>query len=1252
MKTIVIMNKLFERRRRRMIIRLLNNNDYYYSTTKKTESTTTKSTTNNNKFNSILIDKYGQLPRSKHEIENILDITKTKRKLQNLDSIIIAALHNHDDENDNDNKTRTMIIECESNINNNSTNVIKSDRDIQDAFRLNNLARAFRNRGHLVAKLDPLGRNLGQVIRGSEIDAKTKTSIPSDGVDLAKLIEDFDKDTLRDETTGRKLNLNEYLGLSDKNEDREFFVGEDLSTFDKANNGKLRWKATDILKRLRRTYSDTLTVEYTHLTSANKKSWLRKRFEPEQATEISKEQKIKIMKRLTVADGFEEYLAEAFPSAKRFGLEGAEGVVPGLIALVERAADQKCECIVLGMAHRGRLNVLSNIFQKPFGAIVSELKDDKESFMVGDVRYHLGLKSSVEVPMRDLTDFEEEKEEDGNSIMRRRKENKTTKKMNVHPRTIRLEILPNPSHLEMVNAVVTGVARGKQFKISPHTNGHGDDARNKVIPLIIHGDASFSGLGQNSEVMTLQTLFDYTTGGTIHVIINNQIGFTTLPRRSRTSPHPSDVSKGFNTPIFHVNADDPEAIKNVMEIAIDYRQRFNTDVVVDIVCYRRFGHNELDDPSVTIPVTQKLIEKRPKVSEIYAKKLIEEGVINSEDVLSWKKKVLNELKKQSKDEMSFAKNTSNWVQSVFRDYSAVSSGGGGVLGAEAKNITTGTGISKRKLHFILENLSKVRDENDESLGKFSLHPRIKKLLEYRKKALDGKSGIDWALAEHVAFSSFVLSGKHVRLSGQDCERGTFNQRHSVIFCSETGRGVNKINEMVASIDDDENVHLCDEILAENNSNNHTGESPSLDKKNAAWFIAANSPLSEHAVLGFEYGFSVESENAAVTIWEAQFGDFANNAQVIIDQFLVSGEERWGQQSNLIMLLPHGYEGQGPDHSTARIERWLQMANDDGDSLPGSSSFDRALMDEIFKAVSIDAENNSISDSQTEKVVDLHVLKQTMLTSDDGKSANNINQESDEEKTSTTSFGLFSDIKAYFGDRKVVTRKEWDRFAKRLARASATSRANFLLLQPTTPAQYFHALRRQALMNNSNRKPLIIITPKYLLHHRRCQSLLEDFDERSSFRRVICDGDAGDELFNDGVNDDRIAQKRGDEIRRVLLCSGKIWYDLSRYRSAQKIDDVILVRLEQLFPFPYDALARRLVRFPNAKLCWVQEEPKNMGAWSYIKDRVRTTERASSGGGEWTRDISYIGRSPSASPATGSQSVHLKEADEIIQAAFN
>ena len=1151
-----------------------------------------------------LIDKYAALPSS--NVENIVDITKMKRKLQNLDAIIAAHVVTHP------NSQLSHGNQTEEFGNNDRLHQLTvNEREITDAFKIRNLARAFRNRGHLVAKLDPLGRNLGQVTRGSETDAKTRTSVPTDGVDLAKLMKDFDKNRLRDDTTGRKLNLNEYLGLSDRNEDREFYVGDDLATFDKAHNGKLRWKAKDILGRLRSTYSGTFAVEYTHLTSATKKAWLCKRLEPEHAMQTTKDQKIKIMKRLTVADAFEEYLAEAFPSAKRFGLEGAEGVVPGLVSLVERASEQKCESIVLGMAHRGRLNVLSNIFQKPFGAIVSELKDDKESFMVGDVRYHLGLKSKVQVPMRDLTDIEDSKEE-----MKSKKSS----------RSIELEILPNPSHLEMVNAVVTGVARGKQFKISPHTNGHGDNARNKVIPLIIHGDASFSGLGQNPEVMTLQTLFDYTTGGTIHVIINNQIGFTTLPRRARSSPHPSDVSKGFNTPIFHVNADDPEAIKNAMDIAIDYRQKFNTDVVVDVVCYRRFGHNELDDPSVTLPVTHKLIEKRPRVSEIYANKLIEEGVIDETDVLRWKRTVLNELKKQSEEEKSFAKNTSNWVQNVFRDYSAVGCGGG-VLGAEAKNITTGTGIPRQMMQFILDHLSKV-SANDEN---FALHPRIEKLLQYRQRAMEGKTGIDWALAEHVAFASFVLAGKHVRLSGQDCERGTFNQRHSVIFCCETGRGVNKINEMVTSIDDHSNVHTS-----------------SSRESSAAWFIAANSPLSEHAVLGFEYGFSVESENEAVTIWEAQFGDFANNAQVIIDQFLLTGEERWGQQSNLIVLLPHGYEGQGPDHSTARIERFLQMTNDDGDSLPGSSSFDRALMDKIFKAVSTDA-----NDSRNGKVVNLEVLRETFSKNDDEKTSSSPSAEDTETSENderSQGVGLFSDIQAYFGDRKEVTRREWDRFAKRLARASATSRANFLLLQPTTPAQYFHALRRQSLMNNSNRKPLVIITPKYLLHHRRCQSLLEDFDERSSFRRVICDGDAGDQLFNDDDNTS-IAQKQGDEIRKVLLCSGKIWYDLSRHRTANKIDDVILVRLEQIFPFPYDALARRLTRFPNAKLCWVQEEPKNMGAWSYIKDRVKTTERASSSGAEWMRDISYVGRSPAASPATGSQSVHLKEAEEIVREAF-
>lgn len=1050
--------------------------------------------------------------------------------------------------------------------------------ETRDALILVDLMRAVRARGHLTAPLDPLGRSLGPITKGYET---MEATTPADARDIHAMLQAYPDHFY---VGGERVSLSTYLGLSDATPTREFYLGEDATTLDPSGTRtKTSWRANELFERLRDVYCGTMSVECHHLTSKSKKRWLREQVESGPVSPRVKDRR-RTLNRLLVADHLEKFLAEKFPSVKRFGLEGAESLVPGLQAFVERAAERGVESIVIGMAHRGRLNVLHNVFRKPLGAICAEIVDDRSSFFVGDVRYHLGARTVVDVAV-----------EDGSEA-----------------RQVALSLVPNPSHLEMVNAVVSGVVRAQQFRRDP--DGKGEAARSHVLPLLLHGDASFCGLGQNAEVMQLQDLPDYTTGGTVHVVVNNQIGFTTVPRRARSSPHPSDVAKAYGAPIIHVNGDDPDAVVRAMQLAADYRTEFQSDVVVNYVCYRRFGHNELDDPSITLPLMSRRIKATCRVAETYANACVADGLLAGDELSSVREEIKKDFVADSATHQDFVQTTESWLATTH-------SVKNGISGREALLTASGTGMPSDALKEICHSITSPPEELD-----FELHPYVKTLFEARRQAMEpeaqkGAGKIDWATAEALAFGSLLMhpcderwqnhvawwkgqkeedrvgSHVHVRLSGQDCVRGTFNQRHAAVYCSRTSY---------------EHIPL---------DNMRIGPQ---DK-----FCAANSPLSEHAVLGFEYGFASEIGKEALVLWEAQFGDFANNAQVIIDQFICSGEERWGQRSKIVLLLPHGYEGQGPDHSSARPERWLAAANDDPDSLPGNTEWDVAIAERTFDALK----------PCEDDFIDLESVR-SKLCREDSNESNAHGRYAGEAHES----GMWDDVEAYFGPTGKIHRRDWIRYMRHRARASVMLRANFIMVQPSTPAQYFHALRRQA--SSPHTKPLVVLTPKTLLHHKHCVSKLLDFAPRSSFRRVIADGDAGDDV----TRHEHIPLKPTSEIKRVIFCTGKIYYQLARQRLTKKIDDVALVRVEQLFPFPHDALARRIQRYPNAHFVWAQEEPKNMGYWAFVAPRIATTMRISRALND--AGLRFIGRPPSAAPATGSLAIHNAENSRIIAQALD
>tara|TARA_B100001057_G_scaffold404174_1_gene416690 strand:- start:1490 stop:4384 length:2895 start_codon:yes stop_codon:yes gene_type:complete len=791
-----------------------------------------------------------------------------------------------------------------------------------------------------------------------------------------------------------------------------------------------------ILQILKKTYCSNIGYEFMHMGDPDEKSWIRDRVEgPEKDIKFTENGKKAILNKIIQAEGFEKYLHVKFVGTKRFGLDGGESLIPALEQIIKRGGNLGAKEIKIGMPHRGRLNVLANVMGKPFKAIFSEffgksLSSGKD--FEGDVKYHLGASSNREF--------------DGNSV--------------------HISLTDNPSHLEAVNPVVLGQVRAKQFF-------HKDKSRKKVIPVLMHGDAAFAGQGIVAECFAMSGLPGHNIGGTIHIIVNNQIGFTTAPRFARSSPYPSDVAKIAQAPIFHVNGDDPEAVVHCAKIATEYRQKFNRDVVIDMVCYRRFGHNEGDEPSFTQPIMYKKIKSHPTTLSIYGKKLSQENLTSETELQNDKVKFKAFLENEFQSSKNY-KSELKWFDGAWSRFKPG-------LGKDKRGVS---GVDKNKLVEIGKKISKVPVD-------FNIHKTLKKILDLRMKAINEGKTIDWSTAESLAFGTLLTEGFSVRLSGQDSGRGTFSQRHAVLRNQENHRRYIPLNNI------------------------------SSNQKN---FEIIDSLLSELAVLGFEFGYSI-SEPETLVLWEAQFGDFANGAQIIIDQFISSGESKWGRASGLVMLLPHGYEGQGPEHSSARLERFLQLCAGE----------------------------------------------------------------------------------------------------------------NIQVVNCTTPSNYFHVLRRQ--MHREFRKPLVVMTPKSLLRHKKCVSSISEFSKKSTFHRVL-----EDDAYSK-INNLLELKKRDDKITKVVMCSGKIYYDLIEAREKYKNNKITFVRIEQLYPFPVKTLANILKRYTKAKFIWCQEEPKNMGAWNTVRNYIdRTLEMVNFG----DKSVKYVGRNASSSTATGNFNKHVAQQKEILE----
>jgi 2-oxoglutarate dehydrogenase E1 component len=867
----------------------------------------------------------------------------------------------------------------------------------RDSLHALMLIRAYRIRGHFHANLDPLG------LEGAKDDEELDPRSYGFG--------EGDLD--------RKIYLDKVLGL-------EFAT------------------MREIVAILQRTYCQTVGVEFMHISNAQQKSWLQERIEgPDKEITFTREGKRAILNKLVESEGFEKFCDVKFTGTKRFGLDGAESLIPALEQIIKRGGNLGVQEIVIGMPHRGRLNVLTQVMAKPHRALFHEFKggsaapDDVEGS--GDVKYHLGASS--------------DREFDGNKV--------------------HLSLTANPSHLEIVDPVVLGKVRAKQDQ-----HGATPDDRAMVMPLLMHGDAAFAGQGVVAECFGLSGLKGYRTGGSIHFIVNNQIGFTTYPRYSRSSPYPSDVAKMIEAPIFHVNGDDPEAVVHCAKVAVEFRQKFQKPVVIDMFCYRRHGHNEGDEPAFTQPLMYRAIAKHATTLEIYSKKLIAEGVVTEGEVEKMKADWRTRLDAEYEAGTGYRPNKADWLDGQWAKFK---------FSDDVDDPRRGnTGVA-------LETLKDIGAKITVAPQGFHVHRTIQRFLDNRRKAIETGQGIDWATAEGLAFCTLLIDGHRVRLSGQDSERGTFSQRHSVLIDQESEARYTPFNHVAAK---------------------------------QGRYEVLNSMLSEEAVLGYEYGYTLAEPNA-LTMWEAQFGDFANGAQVLFDQFISSGERKWLRMSGLVCLLPHGYEGQGPEHSSARLERFLQMCAED----------------------------------------------------------------------------------------------------------------NMQVANCTTPANYFHILRRQ--LKREIRKPLILMTPKSLLRHKRAVSRLDELGPDATFHRLLWD----DAQTN---KDEKIKLVADDKIRRVVMCTGKVYFDLLEEREKRGIDDVYLLRVEQLYPFPTKALMTELSRFKQAEIVWCQEEPRNMGAWFFVDTFIEWVLNQI---GAKHRRPRYAGRPAMAATATGLMSKHLAQLKALLEEAL-
>ena len=865
-------------------------------------------------------------------------------------------------------------------------------RAVLDSIRALMLIRAYRIRGHLVADLDPLG--------------------------------------MRDAKTHPELDPKTY-GFTEADMDRPIFIDNVL--------GLQVASMREIVEIVKRTYCGTFALQYMHISNPEEAAWLKERIEGfGKEVAFTREGRKAILNKMVEAEGFEKFLHVKYMGTKRFGLDGGESLIPAMEQIIKRGGALGVRDIVIGMPHRGRLNILANVMAKPYKAIFNEFQggsfkpEDVDGS--GDVKYHLGASS--------------DREFDGNSV--------------------HLSLTANPSHLEAVNPVVLGKVRAKQDQL-------GDDSRSTVMGILLHGDAAFAGQGVVAEGFGLSGLRGHKTGGTMHIVVNNQIGFTTAPHFSRSSPYPTDIALMVEAPIFHVNGDDPEACVHAAKVATEFRQKFGKDVVIDMICYRRFGHNEGDEPMFTNPLMYKKIKGHKTTLALYTERLVKDGLIPEGEIEDMKASFQAYLNGEFEAGKNYKPNKADWLDGRWSH-----------LDKKDEDYQRGqTSIKPETFAEIGNALSRAPEG-------FPLHKTVGRLLETKRKMFETGEGFDWATGEALAFGSLLTEGYPVRLSGQDATRGTFSQRHSGLINQETEERYYPLNNIRA------------------------GQSQ---------YEVIDSMLSEYAVLGFEYGYSLAEPNA-LTLWEAQFGDFANGAQIMFDQFISSGESKWLRMSGLVVLLPHGFEGQGPEHSSARLERFLQMCGQD----------------------------------------------------------------------------------------------------------------NWIVANCTTPANYFHILRRQ--LHRTFRKPLIMVTPKSLLRHKMCVSKAEEFTTGSSFHRVLWDdaqhGNSETKLVTD------------DKIKRVVICSGKVYFDLLEERDARGIDDVYLLRLEQFYPFPAISMVKELERFKGAEMVWCQEEPKNQGAWSFIEPNIEwvlTRIKA-----KHTRPR-YVGRATSASPATGLASQHKAQQAALVNEAL-
>jgi len=859
-----------------------------------------------------------------------------------------------------------------------------------DSIRAIMMVRAYRVRGHLIANLDPLGLEVNDY--HPELDPAT-------------------------------------YGFTDKDMEREIFIDGSL--------GLKRAPLKDIIAILKQTYCGNIGVEFMHIQYPEQKDWIQRRFENDRGKPyFAPEDKQTIWNTLVEVEAFEQFLQVKYPSTKRFSVQGGDAMMPGLEAVINTAAKLGVQEIVMGMPHRGRMNVLTTTMGKPYAELLSIFQGNLDFpewvSSSGDVKYHLGTSSDRETPYG----------------------------------KIHLSLLANPSHLEAVDPVVVGKVRAK-------LDIRGDaEEKSSVMGIMLHGDAAFAGQGLVAETLALSELRGYRTGGTVHIIVNNQIGFTTSPKYSRFTPYPTDIAKSVQAPIFHVNGEDPEAVAYVCKLAMEFRQTFKRDTVVDIFCYRKYGHNESDEPMFTQPLMYKAIAQKPLPAEIYSQRLVEEGTLTQAAVDAKFVEFKAFFEKQYEAAKNFKPNKADWLEGQWAGFDK----------AKGEHPDGDTGVDVVKLKEIGFAIARVPEQ-------IKVNAKIVRQLDAKRRMMEEGVGIDWATGEALAFGSLLKEDLSVRLSGQDSGRGTFSQRHSVLVDQETEARYEPLNN--------------------------------LGGKQKRYEVI-DSSLSEFAILGFEYGYSLGQPNG-LTLWEAQFGDFANGAQVIIDQFISSGEVKWLRMSGLVMLLPHGYEGQGPEHSSARLERYLQSCAED----------------------------------------------------------------------------------------------------------------NMQVVNCTTPANYFHVLRRQ--LKRNFRKPLVVMTPKSLLRNKLAVSKLADMGQGTHFQRLIPETES---LAKD------------DKIRCVVITSGKVYYDLFEERAARKLDDVAIIRLEQYYPFPARELAAELKRYKNAEIVWCQEEPQNMGAWTFVQNRIE--EVLESIGRPNTSNfwrVRYAGRPEAASPATGYLKIHEKEQKALVDVAL-